>query len=112
MSEHLTQASYLGEIDIKGDRAPVTYKIKAMKEDDGAIHVALSLTAPRDWLLKHGFRHEAVLRRTKGDPVPVHFEETLTVADNIAVTLRAEEFVCRSMDELARTFPELGSKAN
>lgn len=109
MSEHLTQASYPGEIDIKGDRAPVTYKIKAMKEDDGAIHVGVSLTAPRDWLLKHGFRHEATLHRKNGEPMPVRFEETLNVADNIAVTLYADEFVCGSRDELTKSFPELAS---
>ncbi|MEH6692984.1 MAG: hypothetical protein V7774_17490 [Pseudorhizobium pelagicum] len=107
MSEHLTQASYPGEIDIKGDRSPVTYKLKASKEDDGAIHVAISLTAPRDWLLKHGFRHEATLRRQGGETVPVRFEETLNVADNVAVTLRAEEVLCANMDELNRSFPEL-----
>ncbi len=33
MSEHLTQASYPGEIDISGDRSPVTYKLKASRED-------------------------------------------------------------------------------
>jgi len=111
MSEHLTQASYPGEIDISGDRSPVTYKLKASREDDGAIHVALSLTAPRDWLLKHGFRHEAVLRRKAGRPIPVRFEETLNVADNIAVTLRADDFVCSSMDDVNRTFPELRTTA-
>ncbi|HEX5935535.1 MAG TPA: hypothetical protein VFY63_15345 [Pseudorhizobium sp.] len=109
MSEHLTQASYPGEIDIAGDRSPVSYKLKASKEDNGAIHVDLSLTAPRDWLLKHGFRHEAMLLRQQGEPVPVRFEETLNVADNIAVTLRADEFVCRNPEELRKTFPELNA---
>ena len=107
MSEYLTQASYPGEIAIGNDRAPVSYKLKASKEDDGSIHVALSLTAPRDWLLKHGFRKEAMLKRNKGEPVAVHFEETLNVADNIAVTLHADESVCKNMDELHRRFPEL-----
>lgn len=111
MSEHLTQASYPGEIDIEGDRSPVTYKLKTTKDDDGAIHVALSLTAPRDWLLKHGFRKEAVLLRKSGEPIPVRFEETLNVADNIAVTLRADEFVSSSMDDVNRTFPELSKAA-
>ncbi|MCJ8518664.1 hypothetical protein ABID21_001548 [Pseudorhizobium tarimense] len=107
MSEYLTQASYPGEIAVGNDRAPVSYKLKASKEDDGSIHVALSLTAPRDWLLKHGFRSEATLMRKKGEPVPVRFEETLNVADNIAVTLHADESVCRSKDELHQRFPEL-----
>lgn len=111
MSEHLTQASYPGEIDIQGDRSPVTYKLKATKDEDGAIHVALSLTAPRDWLLKHGFRSEAMLLRKAGEPIPVRFEETLNVADNIAVTLRAEEFVAPSMDDVKRTYPELSLAA-
>lgn len=111
MSEHLTQTSYPGEIDIQGDRSPVSYKLKASKEDDGTIHVALSLTAPRDWLLKHGFRHEALLLRKSGEPIPVRFEETLNVADNIAVTLRAEHVVCKNLDDMGRMFPELSRAA-
>ncbi|MFN7101670.1 MAG: hypothetical protein ACK4N1_03530 [Pseudorhizobium sp.] len=106
MSEYLTQASYPGEIDINGNRSAVSYKLKASKNDDGAIRVAISLTAPRDWLLKHGFRHEATLRRQGGETVPVRFEETLNVADNVAVTLRADDVVCADMDEMNRSFPE------
>ncbi|MCF6370275.1 hypothetical protein [Rhizobium halophilum] len=106
MSEHLTQASYPGEIAIGNERAPASYKIKAVKGDDGAIRVSLSLTAPRDWLLKHGFRHEATLFRKNGSAVPVHFEETLNVADNVAVTLHADEVVCRTTEDLHRAFPE------
>ena len=109
MTEHLKQASYPGEIDIKGDRSPVTYQLKASKVDDGAVQVAVSLTAPRDWLLKHGFHHEAMLVRQGGARIPMHFEETLTVADNLAVTLRADQIVCASMDELKRSFPELNA---
>jgi hypothetical protein len=37
----------------------------------------------------------------------VHFEETLNVADNVAVTLHADEVICRSTEELHETFPEL-----
>jgi len=107
MSEHLAQASHPGEIELGNHRVPASYKLKATKEDDGAIRVALSLTAPRDWLLKHGFRHEATLVRHNGHTVPVHFEETLNVADNVAVTLHADEVICRSTDELHETFPEL-----
>ncbi|MBP2561581.1 hypothetical protein J2T08_002501 [Neorhizobium galegae] len=107
MGEHLKEAGYPGQIDIGGDRSPVTYKLKASKEDDGAFHVAVSLSAPRDWLLKHGFRKEATLVRQGGAEMPVHFEETLNVADNISVTLRADDAVIASMDELRRTFPEL-----
>ncbi len=107
MSEHLAQASHPGEIELGGQRVPASYKLTATKEDDGAIRVALSLTAPRDWLLKHGFRHEATLVRHNGETVPVKFEETLNVADNVAVTLHADEFVCRSIDEMRENFPEL-----
>jgi hypothetical protein len=107
MSEHLTQASYQGEIVIGEDRAPASYKLKAAKDDGGAIRVSLSLTAPRDWLLKHGFRHEAKLVRQNGEAVPVRFEETLNVADNVAVTLYADEVVCGTSEELRRAFPEL-----
>ena len=109
MAEHLKEAGYPGQIDIGGERSPVTYKLKARKEDDGAFRVAVSLTAPRDWLLKHGFRKEAKLIRQSGEEIPVHFEETLNVADNISVTLHGNEAVCASLDDLKRKFPELGA---
>ncbi len=107
MTEHIKEAGYPGQIDIGGSRSAVTYKLKARKEDDGAFHVAVSLTAPRDWLLKNGFRKEATLVRQDGDRIPVHFEETLNVADNISVTLRADDAVVGSMEELRKKFPEL-----
>ena len=109
MPEHLKEIGYPGQIDIGGERSPVTYKLRARREDDGAFHVAVSLTAPRDWLLKHGFRREAMLVRQSGEEMPLHFQETLNVADNISVTLRAKEAVCGSFDELRRKFPELSA---
>lgn len=107
MSEHLAQASHPGEIAVGEHRAPASYKLKATKEDNGAIRVALSLTAPRDWLLKHGFRHEATVLRPNGETVPVYLEQSLDVADNVAVTLHADDVICKSTEELHRTFPEL-----
>jgi hypothetical protein len=107
MAEHFKEAGFPGQIEIGGSRSPVTYKLTARKEDDGAVHVDVSLTAPRDWLLKQGFRHEAVLVRQSGEQVPVRFEETLNVADNISVTLNADEAVLASMDELRSKYPEL-----
>jgi len=107
MTEHLKEAGYPGQIDIAGSRSPVTYKLKARKDDDGAFRVAVSLSAPRDWLLKQGFRKEATLVRQSGEKMPVHFEETLNVADNISVTLRADDAVIASADELRKQFPEL-----
>lgn len=107
MSEHLKEAGYPGQIDIEGSRSPVTYKLKARREDNGAFRVAVSLTAPRDWLLKQGFRKQATLVRQDGDQMAVHFEETLNVADNISVTLRADDSMIASMEELKKKFPEL-----
>ncbi|TWF58312.1 hypothetical protein [Neorhizobium alkalisoli] len=107
MAEYLKDSGHTGQIDIDGNRSPVTYKLKAQKNDDGAYRVALSLTAPRDWLLRQGFRKEAVLVCEGGREVPVHFEETLNVADNISVTLQADDAVIASAVELRRRFPEL-----
>lgn len=107
MTEHLKEAGYPGQIDIGGTRSPVTYTLKARKENDGIYHVAVSLTAPRDWLLKQGFRNEAILVRQHGGDIPLHFEEKLNVADNISVTLESDDAVMASADELNRKFPEL-----
>lgn len=107
MPEHLKEAGYPGQIEIDGTRSPITYKLNASKDNDGAYHVAVSLTAPRDWLLKQGFRNEATLVRVGGVQMPVHFEETLNVADNISVTLQADDAILMTMDELKKKFPEL-----
>ena len=107
MTEHINEAGFPGQLEIGGDRSPVTYMLNARQDKEGAYRVAISLTAPRDWLLKQGFRHEATLLRQGGKEVPVHFEETLNVADNISVTLHGDEAVIASADELRRQFPEL-----
>ena len=109
MSEHLEQTAYPGQIDIGGDRSPVSYKLIARKDDSGSFRVSLSLTAPRDWLLKHGFSKDAVLVRQGGAEVPVHSDSPVEVGDNVAVTLNAKDAVLASEDDLHRQFPELAA---
>lgn len=107
MSEHLPESAHPGQIDIAGSRSPVTYRLKAEKEDNGGYHIAVSLTAPRDWLLKQGFRHEATLLRQGGDRVRVRFDSDLNVADNVSVTLTGDDETIASQEELDLRFPEL-----
>lgn len=107
MTAHIREESFPGQIDIGGTRSPVTYKLNAREDEGGSYHVAVSLIAPRDWLLKHGFRKDALLLCKSGRQVPVHLEKPLDVDDNVAVTLHGDEAHLDSMDEVRRQFPEL-----
>lgn len=107
MTEYLRDAVGKGELEIGGNRSPVTYTLKASGQDDGAVRVEVMLSAPRDWLLKQGFKQDATLLRSAGDAISVHFEDTLDVDDNISVPLKAHQTI-GSRDELRQKFPEIG----
>lgn len=107
MTTHIQQEGFAGQIEIGGNRSPVTYMLNARQEASGSYRVAISLTAPRDWLLEHGFRDKAILLRKSGAETPIHSEGVVDVADNAAVTLHGDEASIASAEELRRQFPEL-----
>ncbi|MBP2550668.1 hypothetical protein J2858_003608 [Neorhizobium galegae] len=111
MSEHLQEASSNGTLEVGGGQSNVGYKLVATREHDEAVRVRISVMAPRDWLLKQGFKHDATLVRKGGARLPIIFDGTLDVGDNISVELDASDTICPSIDEARKTFPELGLMA-
>lgn len=111
MSEHLQEASSNGKLEVGGGQSEVGYKLVATREHDEAVRVRISVMAPRDWLLKQGFRHEGTLVRQSGERLPVTFDGELDVSDNISVTLGASDIICPSIHVAREKFPELGTMA-
>jgi hypothetical protein len=107
MSEHLQQAARNGTLEVGEAHSDVGYKLVAMREDDDAVRVKVSVMAPRDWLLKQGFTHDAVLVRENGERLPVTFGGALDVGANIAVELDASDTICPSIAAAREEFPEL-----
>lgn len=107
MTEHLRELSANGRLSVGGENSQVGYKLVATQEADQKVQVAVSVMAPRDWLLKQGFSHEAVLQRDVGRDLPVKFDGKLDVTHPISVTLRADTNTFASVEEAHAVFPEL-----
>ncbi|NKN38768.1 hypothetical protein HFC70_20655 [Agrobacterium sp. a22-2] len=106
MSEHIENADGQGEILIDGNRAPVPYLVKVVRENS-SYEVQVSLNASRDWLLTQGFEREATLLRGNGDSISVRADKVLQVGDPLSVVLHAEPETIGSREDLLAAFPEL-----
>jgi hypothetical protein len=107
MSEHLQEAAHNGTLQVGSSHSSVGYKLVATRENDDVVRVRVTVMAPRDWLLKQGFTHDAILVRENGERLPVVFDGTLDVDANIAVSLEASDTICPSVAEAREKFPEL-----
>ncbi|MDO1582981.1 hypothetical protein [Rhizobium oryzicola] len=108
MAEHLGEAASNGKLNVGGGNSSVGYKVTARKQDGGKVKVAISVMAPRDWLLKQGFKQDATLVRANGGELAVrHTGGELDVSDSISVTLSAAEVECDSEEQARQAFPEL-----
>jgi hypothetical protein len=107
MGEHLQQVARNGKLEVGDAHSDVGYKLIAVREHDDAVRVKVSVMAPRDWLLKQGFTHDAMLVRENGERLPVIFDGALDVGANIAVELDASDTICPSIDAARTQFPEL-----
>ncbi|MFD1745551.1 hypothetical protein ACFSE1_08780 [Rhizobium helianthi] len=112
MSEHLHEASSNGQLDVGGQQSAVGYKMVAKQQEDGSVRIAISVMAPRDWLLKQGFKRDAVLVRKDGDRLPVSFDGELDVTDSISVSLRAPDQSFPDLNAAQAQFPELSEAAH
>lgn len=109
MSAHLHEVSGNGQLEVDGATSSVGYKLVASQEEGGEVRVAVSVMAPRDWLLKQGFSQQATLIRSKGARIGVAFEGKLDVTDSISVSLRAQDDVFPDLDKAREAYPELGA---
>jgi hypothetical protein len=112
MTEHLQEAASNGTLEVGSGQSNVGYKLTATREHDNAVRVKISVMAPRDWLLKQGFEHDATLVRQGGARLPVIFDGKLDVDDSISVSLDASDTICPSIDDARQKFPELGQMAD
>lgn len=109
MSGHLHEVSGNGKLEVGGATSSVGYKLVAQQDDGGKVRVAVSVMAPRDWLLKQGFTQQATLIRDDGERIDVAFDGKLDVTDSISVSLRAKDDVFPDLEKARQSYPELGT---
>jgi len=104
----INQADGAGQIDIGGKVSPVSYHVIARDAEGAAakqVHIELSL--PRDWLVAHGFKRQAVLIRENGARTEVRADSQVDVSDPISIVLASDPTDVASENELSSAFPEL-----
>ncbi|WP_349436702.1 hypothetical protein [Pararhizobium sp. A13] len=101
------EGSGQGKLEINGHCEPVSYELIVARDDDDTSQVRIRLNAPRDWLLKQGFKGDAVLVRSNGSRIAVRREGGLDVHSSVCVTLEGYDDALSGVDELSEAYPEL-----
>ena len=108
MSDTLQKADATGKLELANELASMPYDITVAKEkQDGKFVVTVSVSAPRDWLLKRGFKSAATLVKEDGIRIELHHEGELDVGEAISIRLSAIDNGCGDEAELQRKYPEL-----
>jgi hypothetical protein len=108
---HLENADGQGQLLIGERLSPVSYHVAA-EEADGRLAVKVDLQAPRDWLIKQGFKRQATLVLASGDRVEILHEDEVDVSDSLSIVLRTEPLVYEGPQALLNAFPELDSEGS
>ncbi|MDH4441783.1 MAG: hypothetical protein QE284_15515 [Rhizobium sp.] len=98
-----------GQLLIGERLSPVSYHVAAQKTD-GRLSVTVDLQAPRDWLIKQGFKRRATLVLASGDRVEILHEDGVDVSDSLSIVLKTEPLVYNGTEALLSAFPELGPR--
>ncbi|MBY2905361.1 hypothetical protein [Rhizobium leguminosarum] len=120
MEKHILKADGNGAIDVNGQVSPVIYTVSLKHGKGRAFEADIRLMAPRDWLLRRGFKRDAVLVSQSGARIPVYHDDgsfhdggshhddgRLDPADTISIELTARDESCTSEVDLMRKYPEL-----
>lgn len=103
---HLENADGQGQLLIGERLSPVSYHV-TMEEQGGSLAVTVDLQAPRDWLIKQGFKHRATLVLASGDRVEILHDGEIDVSDSLSIVLKTERLVYDDQKALLNAFPEL-----
>jgi hypothetical protein len=106
---HIENADGQGQLLIGERLSPVAYHVTA-EEQAGRIVATVALQAPRDWLLRQGFKRRATLVLASGDRVEIVLEEDIDVSDSISIVLKTEALPYGDTKALLAAFPELDAE--
>lgn len=103
---HLENADGQGQLLIGERLSPVAYHVTTEKQG-GRLTATVDLQAPRDWLIKQGFKRRATLVLASGDRVEILHEDEVDVSDSISIVLKTEALLYTEAKALLEAFPEL-----
>jgi hypothetical protein len=106
---HLENADGQGQLLIGERLSPVSYHV-ATEDKGGRLAATVDLQAPRDWLIKQGFKRRATLVLASGDRVEVGHEDEIDVSDSISIVLKTEALIYEGAETLLQAFPELDTE--
>jgi len=108
MTDNLQKADANGKLELANEVVPMSYDVTVAEEKaQGKFVVKVSVSAPRDWLLKRGFKSSATLVKEDGNRIELHHDGELNVGEAISVELSAIDNSCGEEADLQRKYPEL-----
>lgn len=103
---HVQNADGQGQLLI-GDRlSPVAYHVTVDREGD-RFAASVEVQAPRDWLIRQGFKRSATLVLASGDRAAIGHDGQLDVSESISVVLQTGPLHYDDRETLVQAFPEV-----
>lgn len=100
-----------GQLLIGERLAPASYHPAVTSRGNGYA-VTVEMQAPRDWLIRQGFRSRATLVLASGERVEVEHDGPVDLSDNVSVVLQAKPLEYADRGALLVAFPETESGLN
>lgn len=98
-----------GQLLIGERLSPITYHVAVERQESG-YQAVVDMQAPRDWLIRQGFRTKATLVLASGDRLEVEHDGPVEVSDSISVLLQAPPLDYADQAALIAAFPELENR--
>lgn len=102
---HVQNVDGQGQLLIGELLSPITYHV-AVERLGSHYRATVEMQAPRDWLIRQGFKSRATLVLSSGDRIELEHDGPVDVSDSLRVVLQGKAVDYGDRDALVAAFPE------
>ncbi|MCC8932932.1 hypothetical protein [Rhizobium sp. 'Codium 1'] len=102
---HVQNVDGQGQVLIGELLSPITYHV-AVERLGSHYRATVEMQAPRDWLIRQGFKSRATLVLLSGDRIELEHDGPVDVSDSLRVVLQGKAVDYGDREALVAAFPE------
>ncbi|MCJ8240024.1 hypothetical protein [Peteryoungia algae] len=102
---HVQNVDGQGQLLIGELLSPITYHV-AVERLGPHYRATVEMQAPRDWLIRQGFKSRATLVLSSGDRIELEHDGPVDVSDSLRVVLQGKAVDYGDREALVTAFPE------
>ena len=102
---HVQNVDGQGQLLIGELLSPITYHV-AVERLGSHYRATVEMQAPRDWLIRQGFKSRATLVLSSGDRIELEHDGPVDVSDSLRVVLQGKAVDYGDREALVAAFPE------